>query len=175
MHSGTASAVAKAKGEAVTAWAALTATGDEPARTVDPAQAVMGMLHMSWLRAHHYASLLKEQVDREGGIITPETGAKGLIGWRLGSAGTAGELYEQSEEIRAIVQLEASERDRCVRYAKTAHDMGIADREIELAERQARAVAVALGTVLDMLSLDAARRDEVQEAFMKRLREQVTS
>lgn len=155
----------------MTAWSVLAVLEDEKPRTVDPSQAVMGMLHMSWLRAHLYARLLRDQVEREGGTVDRD----GLIGWRFGAAGTEGNVYRQSEDVRALVQLEAQERDRCVRFARTAHDMGIADREIALAEQQARGVAVALGAVLEHLALDAARRDEAQELFMSTLRRQVES
>lgn len=46
------------------------------------------------------------------------------------------------------------ERDRLVRYAKTAADAGVAEREIELAEQQGAMVAVVLRRVLDQLGLD---------------------
>lgn len=171
-HAGKPAARAKAEGLVFSAWSAQAALEDDPPPMVDPSQAVMGMLHMSWLRAHLYARLLRDQVEAEGGTVERDP-TKGLIGWRFGAAGAEGRVYRQSEDVRALVQLEAAERDRCVRFAKAAHDMGIADREIALAEAQARGVAVALGTVLEWLALDSARRDQAQELFMQTLRRQV--
>lgn len=190
MHAGTTGSVARAKGEALSAWSALAAADDGGPVTVDPARAVMAMLHMSWLRVHLLAGLLERQVASDG-AAAPEAGELGAVGH--GDASTApgvpgatgglvGHVYAadkqagifaSGEAVRALVQLEAGERDRCVRFAKTAHDMGIADREIELAETQARAVALALGAVLDLLAVESGRREEAQRVFMDRLRELV--
>jgi hypothetical protein len=54
--------------------------------------------------------------------------------------------------------LEAAERDRCVRFAKVAHDMGIADREIRLAEGQGQMIAGAISRILDGLELSPSQR-----------------
>lgn len=182
--------MARAKGEALTAWSAMAALEDGAPVTVDPARAVMAMLHMSWLRVHLLAGLLEQQVasDATSATVAGDLGAAGhgdastargvpgpsggLVGHVWAADKQAG-VFATGEAVRALVQLEAQERDRCVRFAKTAHDMGIADREIELAETQARAVAVALGAVLDMLAVESGRREEAQRVFMDRLRELV--
>lgn len=184
MHAGTTGAVARAKGEALTAWSAVATVDGHDVELVDPARAVLGMLHMSWLRVHLLAGLVEEQVGREGlaqpagagslavGGVASEGGVSGLIGHTFAADKQAG-VFASGEAVRALVTVEAAERDRCVRFAKVAHDMGIADREIQLAERQARAVAVALGATLDLLAIDAGRREEAQRVFMDRLREVV--
>jgi hypothetical protein len=114
---------------------------------------------MTWLRVHLYAGLLKEQLEREGQV-------EGLIGHIYASAG-GGLTVETSEAVRGLAKLEAEERDRCVRFAKVAHDMGIADQQIALAEAQALAVVGVIFAAIDSVGLDgvlAARlRSEIAE------------
>ncbi len=162
IHSGFRSEVAKAKGEArVTAWSAL---GDA-SQAVSTGAAVLGMLHMTWLRAAAYGELLRQQVvtaeldepDVDG--LQPGTSehtrGSGLIGYRYGAAGKEGHVYATNEEIRALVQLEAQERDRVVRFAKTAHDMGISERMTSLAESWGDAVASRIMLIMAGLNLTA--------------------
>ncbi|MBO0826226.1 MAG: hypothetical protein J2P24_00450, partial [Streptosporangiales bacterium] len=171
MHAGVKGATARAKGEALSAWSALAAARADLPEMVDPARAVVAMLHMSWLRAHLYAGLLERQVA-DGGATATDTGepdpsdrgdastapgvpgaSGGLVGHVWAADKQAG-IFATGEAVRALVQLEAGERDRCVRFAKTAHDMGVADREIELAEAQTRMVAVAFTRALEGLPAD---------------------
>lgn len=159
-HAGTTLEVAKAKGEArITAWSAI----GQPAggKPVDAGMAVLGMLQMSWLRAAAYGELLRQQVvteapdepDRDGFDPNGEVQANGLIGYRYGAAGKDGNIYAVSEEVRALVALEAAERDRVVKYAKTAHDMGISERLTNLAERWGDVVAGRISLILAGLNL----------------------
>lgn len=204
--------------EVLTAWSARAAANPELPELIDPAAAVMGLLHMSWLRVHIYAQLLEAQVNRDGlqapagrGVavsyvdaddaaadseyaplsggagVAAEGGTSGLIGHTYGAAGKDGRVYAQGEALRALVTLEAQERDRCVKFAEAAHRMGIAQRELELAESQARAVVVAhgaaLGTFVDELVRVLGREVVAQavvraatelshQAFLASLREQ---
>lgn len=136
IHGGQKLDVLRAKGEALSAWRAV------PGRQeVTPAEAVMAMLQMSWARLHVYADLLRQQVENASG--TPA----GLV-----------VVSESGEAVRGLAKLEAEERDRCVRYAKAAHDMGIADREIKLAEAQGALLAGAIAQILDRLELTAGQR-----------------
>ncbi|MDB4873219.1 MAG: pas58 [Gemmatimonadales bacterium] len=167
-HAGKVTELAKAQGEAFTAWSAL---GGKPA--VSTVQAVLGMLQMSWLRAHLYAGLLERQFtdaqdrrrlssradafygdDADVGIAgsgAPPVGAGvGLIGHTYGAVKDIG-IYASGEAIRGLVQLEAQERDRCVKYAKTAHDMGIAEQEIRVAEEQGALLAEAVRRICESL------------------------
>lgn len=159
IHSGVSIAVARAQGEArITAWSALGTP------KIDYRMAVLGVLQMTWLRLHRYGELLRQQVESEGAVpIEPGDGegfdpeaevkAGGLIGYRYGAGGKDGIVYAQSEEVRALVQLEAAERDKVVKYAKTAHDMGISDRLTSLAERWGDIVASKVTLVLGDLEL----------------------
>jgi hypothetical protein len=154
-HSGVAARVAKIQGEArITAW---TPHG-EADKPISSSMAVLGVLQMSWLRLAAYSELLRRQVAVEGDLPERseddgEMEATGLIGHRYGAAGKDGVIYRQSEEVRALVVLEAAERDRVVKYAKTAHDMGISDKLIGLAERWGDMVAGQISMLLDALDL----------------------
>lgn len=164
LHGGRRIDVARATGQArITAWSA---TG-EPAEgaAIDPGMAVLGMLHMSWLRASAYGELLRRQVEKEQGGDPDHDGLQGgggtpvgietagLIGYKFGAAGKEGHIYATNEEIRALVALEAAERDRVVKFAKTAHDLGISDRMTNLAERWGDLVISRIMLLIDGLNL----------------------
>jgi hypothetical protein len=160
IHSGHRAEVAIAKGEArITAWSATgKPAGGQP---LDAGMAVLGMLQMTWLRAAAYGELLRQQVTKDEYVPDSEghdpelssTQTSGLIGYRYGAAGKDGNIYAVSEEARALVSLEAAERDRVVKYAKTAHDMGISERLTNLAERWGDVVATRITLILDGLEL----------------------
>jgi hypothetical protein len=163
-HGGVSKEVARIKGEArISAWSAI----GTPAhgQGVDSSAAVLGMLQQSWLRAAMYGQLLRAQVEKDG---TDEVGleggeaekANGLIGYRFGAAGKDGNIYAVSEEARALVALEAAERDRVVKYAKTAHDMGISDRMTAMAEKWGDQVVSRI--MIIMTSLDLTPEQEAR-------------
>jgi hypothetical protein len=161
-HGGQRTDVLKARGEALSAWRAVPGRQD-----VSPAEAVMAMLQMSWARVHVYAGLLEAQLDE----ADPSRGVgygEGLIGHTFSASPSVG-VYESGEAVRGLAKLEAEERDRCVRYAKTAHDMGIADREIRLAEAQGQMLAGVISRILDALDLTAAQRALVSTVVPREL------
>lgn len=177
-HSGKRLATLKAEGEAMTAWSALEGTP-----TVSATEAVLGMLQMSWLRVHLYASLLEKQVteaaeaaDGDGLFPADSTGAggvgrgAGLIGHTYAAGKDVG-VFASGEAIRGLAQLEAQERDRCVRFAKTAHDMGIAEIQVKIAEQQGAMFAAAINRILDGLGLSAEQRARVPQVVPVVLRE----
>lgn len=167
-HAGEKLEVAQAKGQAITAWSALSG---EPA--VSATQAVLGMLQMSWLRVHLYAGLLNEQVDaaqdqrglegagggRGAGSVGP---GAGLVGHTYSGVKDIG-VFATGEAIRGLAQLESAERDRCVKYAKTAHDMGIAEAQVEIAKQQAAIFAAAFMRTLNRLDLTIEQRAQAAE------------
>lgn len=192
MHGGKAPQVA-AKREArivewearreISAWSAMTGRP-----TVDPGLAVLAALHMSWLRLHVYSGLLEQQLKGEPGVTflrssqggprvirgyaddqpAPE-GVDGLIGHTYSADKQAG-IFASGEAVRALVTLEAQERDRVVRYAKTAHDMGIAEREVRLAERQGQILANVIRGVLNDIDLTQEQMDRAPAAIQRHLR-----
>lgn len=154
MHAGKKRELAKIQGEArITAWSPH---GEKI--KLDAGMAVLGVLQMTWLRLGSYSELLRRQVATERDIAEDPSevdspSQSGLIGYRYGAAGKDGVVYVQSEEVRALVALEAAERDRVVKYAKTAHDMGISERITGLAEKWGDIVAMRVATMLDALNL----------------------
>lgn len=169
MHAGVRSEVAKAQGEAITAWSA--AMGAEA--QIDPASAVLGQLQVSWLRQRLYAEQLRRQVEEQG-TATEELNAdelpvgSGLVGHTYAAGKDVG-IFASGEAVRALVQLEASERDRVVKFAKTAHDMGIAERQTELAKAQADMLYVVVLAVLDRVGLSAEQRALAQSVLLEEL------
>lgn len=158
IHAGFKRDVARARGKAtITAWSALGQAAD--GEGVNSSAAVLGMLQQSWMRAHLYGRLLQDQVVRDGTTEADvEAGragdVNGLIGYRFGAAGKDGTIYAVSEEARALVALESAERDRVVKYAKVAHDMGISDRMINLAEKWGDVVVTRLVLIIEGLNLN---------------------
>ncbi|TDD37846.1 hypothetical protein E1287_07250 [Actinomadura sp. KC06] len=174
-HAGFSAEVAKAQGEAMDAW---TAAYHEVA--VTPQQAIIGMLNMSWFRANFYAGLLEEQAlraqsDREENGEPYVKGAPpvgegaGLIGHTYSADKEYG-IFASGEAIRGLVQLEAQERDRVVKYAKVAHEMGIAERQIQLAEQQGAMLAGAVRKILDGLNLTPDQQQLVPQLVPSVLR-----
>lgn len=184
-HAGVSLEVAKAQGQArITAFSAL---GGTPG--IDPGFAVLASLHMSWLRANLYAGLLEDQVedqsdepvggwDEDGEEGYPRgvagqpsaAGVAGLIGHTYSADKVAG-IFASGEARRALVDLEAQERDRCVRYAKTAHDMGIAEREVKLAESQGQLLASVVRNILGDLELSEEQQERAAGVIQRRFRE----
>jgi hypothetical protein len=187
MHAGEKAEVASARGEArMTAWSAM---GGDP--VISDAAAVMGMLQMSWLRVHLYAGLLEQQFRQaqehdgadDGGeayygeddeaparLGAPSVGhGAGLVGHTFSGVKDIG-IFASGEAIRGLAQLEAAERDRCVKYAKAASDMKIADEQVRLAEQQGAALAGVIGRILDALNLTREQRERVPEVVPRELR-----
>ncbi len=164
LHAGMSRAAAIEVGQAsITAW---TATGTP---TVDYRLTVLRVLEMSWLRLQAYAKLLESQVVKEGTELdeadgthaTEEVAVNGLIGWRYGMGGKEGIVYRQTEEVRALVALESAERDRVVRYAKTAHDIGISDRMLDVMTTWTQTHVGRVMALLDALQLTPEQWDRV--------------
>lgn len=153
-HGGYSTTVMKAQGEArITAW-----SPEGSGVKINAGAAVLAVLQMTYLRLGAYAELLRRQVAEQGDTADDitETGspsASGLIGYRYGMGGKDGITYVQTEETRALVLLEAAERDRVVKYAKVAHDMGISDRLTSIAAQWGDIVAGRIAAMLDALGL----------------------
>lgn len=164
-HGGYKRDVLKVKGQAtISAWSAI----GEAAKGIDAGTAVLGMLQQSWLRAAAYSELLRQQVVKDGLVASPEqhdpeniTNSDGLIGYRYGAAGKDGNIFAVSEDVRALVVLEAQERDRVVKFAETAHKMGISSRMISLAERWGDLVITRIMVVMDLLELTPEQEAKV--------------
>ena len=145
---GRSTAMAKALGEAnLLAWSSE-AAGQDVAMP-DPGLTVLQQLRVASLRADLFGLMLRWQleVDEE----------QGLVGDTY-TAGVEGGALRTGEQVRGLVRLEAEWRDRTVRYAKTAHDMGIAEREVRVAERTGQQLAGAIRSILEQLELTEAQQ-----------------
>lgn len=141
-HVGRSTAMAKALGEAnLLAWSTQ-AEGVAEAPMPDPGLVVLQQLRVASLRADLFGLMLRWQleVDEE----------QGLVGDTF-AAGAEGQRVRTGEQVRGLVKLEAEWRDRTVRYAKTAHDMGIAEREVRVAERTGQQLAGAVRAILESI------------------------
>jgi hypothetical protein len=118
----------------------------------------VSQLRVAVMKADLYGQLHRLQLEVEG--------LGGLVGATF-AAGRDGARVETGEQIRALSNLEMLWRDRVVKYAKTAHDMGIAERVIELHQGQAQLVVSAfmagLGALPGLLPVD---RDAALRAFL---------
>jgi hypothetical protein len=153
---GTSTEVAKAKGQAnLLTWSLL--ADDDPGPLMDPAGLVLRALRLAVMQFELISARLRLQVE--------EDDATGLIGPTY-AAGRDGARVETGEDARALVKLKDAALDRVVRYAKTAHDMGIDARRLELEQAQASIVVTAVGLGLDALALGAEARDVFLRTFL---------
>ncbi|MDN4173942.1 hypothetical protein QWY28_13355 [Nocardioides sp. SOB77] len=159
MHLGQSRDLARTQGEAnLAAWSAEAAgTG---AAALDPGQVVMDQLRVAALRADIYGELLRIQVAGED--------VDGLVGPTY-AVGREGTKVETGERVRGLAGLEAEWRDRVVRFAKAAHDMGIAERVVELEQQRAELVTGAFLAAIDALGLVPGDRSRAIEVFLDRL------
>ncbi|WP_052373124.1 hypothetical protein [Amycolatopsis taiwanensis] len=95
-------------------------------------------------------------------------GVAALVG-NTYSASNNGSVYATGEAIRGLAQLEATERDRCARFAKLALDAGIAERQVRLAERQGALIEQVLTSVFADLGLTDQQLKEAPAALRRAL------
>lgn len=159
MHAGRSAALEKALGEAsLAAWSTAAASAD--AAPLDPGVVVLQQLRVAVMRADLYGEMLRWQVE-----VDEEAG---LVGATF-AAGRDGARVETGEQVRALAKLEADWRDRVVRFAKAAHDMGIAERHVELEQERASLVTSAFRAALAVLELLPADRDLAVRTFLAQL------
>lgn len=186
-HIGIPPAKARAKSEvrmAVLAW-------DLSTPTVDPGEALLRLLTVTYARAQSLADLLQrayEAAERlaqaelataaAGSDLTHDArlalaqvlatgGVAALVGRTRAGDGKGGTV-ETGEQIRALAALEQSERKLAADLAAKAVAAGIAERQVRLAERQADMMISVLTASLRALGLDPddARVVQVVEAQM---------
>lgn len=161
-HAGKALDLARTQGEAnLLAWSAAAGVDAKP---LDPGAVVMDQLRVAALRADIYGELLRLQVAGEDDA--------GLVGPTY-AAGRDGARVETGEQVRALARLEAEWRDRVVRFAKAAHEMGIAERHIELEQAKAAMVVAAFRAAMEAggAEVTPVLRDLMTRAFLAVLEE----
>ena len=155
-HVGKTTDLARAQGEAnLLAWSTAAAVDEQP---LELGKVVMDQLRVAVMRADLYGELLRLQVevDVEDGLVGPTY-----------AIGREGQRHQTGEQVRGLARLEAEWRDRAVRFAKTAHDMGIDQRHVELEQAKAEQVVAAVRLGLAALpGLLPADRDAFLRAFL---------
>ncbi|MFW5898891.1 MAG: hypothetical protein ACOCUN_00325 [Jiangellaceae bacterium] len=144
----------KAESAAITAWNAMGGSPDIDYRT-----ATLAVLQVTWLRWHRVMDMLRAQVEADGGQpgvgdgkgeAEAGSGWSGLIGHVYSGVKDIG-IFATSEKIRALVELEARERDAVVKYAKAASDMNVDDAVADVIRREADQLQALLASVLSRL------------------------
>lgn len=117
---------------------------------VDPGEVLLRLVSQSAARAAFYASLLEEQYQRadQGDDETTLPKRIAVLVGRTFALNRDGQPVPISEAIRALVQLEGEERDRCCRFAEKAVAAGLLERQVRLAEAQGALIADVLRAVL---------------------------
>lgn len=134
-----------------------------PAEGADPTETVLDEIR--WAAGH--VGWLRERVQ--------ETDPKALV-WGVesevdkGSGEFPGVDTTRAAKANAWVRLYGEERDRLIRMCKIAHDMGIAERHVELAERVGGLMADLLRGVLADLDLTEEQQELASAAVPRHLR-----
>lgn len=130
--------------------------GSADLRPVQLAEVYSRLAAVAVGRAAFYGRKLDEQFRAEG--------LGGLIGFRMDAAVVGGgknapaelERYEVGEELRALVVLEAQERDRAERLAREAIKMGLEAKKVDVLRSYGKAVAGVTRAFVEELGLDWA-------------------
>jgi hypothetical protein len=128
--------------------------GSPDLRPVQLAEVYSRLAAVAVGRAEFYGRRLDDQFRAEG--------MAGLIGYRMDAAVVGGgkgmpaelEQYEVGEELRALVVLEAQERDRAERLAREAIKMGLEAKRVDVMRSYGKAVAAVTRAFSDELGLD---------------------
>ncbi len=141
---------------------------------VDPGTQMLRLVAQSARRVEKYSTLLGQayaeadalgDADAAGDTeaadaandglhrIMRTRGVYALVGKTYASDGAGGRV-ETGEAIRGLARLEAEERDRCARFAALAIQAGIAERQVRLAEQQAKLMAGFAVALARRLGLD---------------------
>ncbi|WP_143099797.1 hypothetical protein [Nocardioides psychrotolerans] len=135
------------------------------ASPLDPGTVVLNQMRIAVLRSDGYGELLRIQIEMD---TEPGHELAGLVGTTF-AAGRDGTRVETGERARALATEERLWRDRAVSYAKAAHDMGIAERHVELEQERAQLVTTAFLAALEVGGLLPEVRSLMIERFLERL------
>lgn len=109
--------------------------GDPNIRPIQFAEAYAELTSVSLARVQFLGELLAQAYEREG--------IAGMIGhkWDSDKHGT---LYAQSEEVRALVRLEAEERDRAAKLIRDGTKLGLQAQKVDVMRSYGQTVVTAL-------------------------------
>lgn len=143
--------------ETVRAWG----LGDT---NTDPGELLLRLVSQAATRAAAYAQELERLVAENG--IDLQAALTGETWITVGD----GDTVKAGEYIKAIVQLEAAERDRAANFATKAVAAGLAERQVRLAEQQGQLLASVIKAVLGDLNLTPDQQRLVGEVVPRHLR-----
>lgn len=161
MHGGSSPQAMAAAGRRLAA-AEWTKSFGAPAEGADPTETVLDEIR--WAAGH--VGWLRERVQ--------ETEPEALV-WGVesevekGAGEFPGVDITRAAKANAWVRLYGEERDRLIRMCKIAHDMGIAERHVELAERVGGLMADLLRGVLGDLNLTEEQQELASAAVPRHL------
>jgi hypothetical protein len=123
--------------------------------TLDPGEVLLRLVSQSANRAEFLSMLLQEQYERveSGEQETTLPARLSVFIGRTFALNRDGTPVPIAEAVRALVQLEGEERDRCANFAAKAVAAGLAERQVRLAERTGAMIAEVLRAVLSDESL----------------------
>jgi hypothetical protein len=129
----------------------------EVARRLDPAEMLLRLMAQSATRAVWLADLIRVMVEREGigALISEKTGPQG---------------NPMGEEVRALVRMEAEERKKASELALKAVAAGIAQRQVELAQREAQIMIsgmMAFAKAMGFDPSDMAVREKISASLIQ--------
>lgn len=144
--------------ETVVAWG----LGDTK---TDPGELLLRLVTQAAIRADAYAHELERIVDEQDGDLR-----KALTGTSWASGGEGSEPVKTGEYVRALTQLEASERDRAASFATKAIAAGLAERQVRMAERQGELAAQFVHAVLADLGIEGPQAQAAIQRHLTLLR-----
>jgi len=149
-HAGKTLAKAKAQG-AVVVELKKWGLGDS---TVDPGEVLLRLVTQSAWRAERYAAEVARLVEEASNLTAALTGSSYTVD-------EEGEAVKSGEYIRAMVELENDERDRCAGFAAKAIAAGLAERQMQVLERQVEIFAAALRAGLSEAGMNEQQQQDV--------------
>lgn len=120
--------------------------GSREIKPIQFAEAYARLVAVSCARAEFLGELLAQAYEREG------MGA--LIGFKMDAAGKDGDLYEASEETRALAAMEERERDRAAKLIRDGLRIGIEAKHVDVMRSYAHTVVASLQSFAVQIGLD---------------------
>lgn len=130
----------------------------------DPGEVLLRLVTQSAARAEQYAAVVGKIVAAHDGDYEKALTASTY------TVDEAGKPTKTGEYIRAMVRLEAEERDRCAGFAAKAVAAGLAERSVRIAEQQGALLASVIQAILDDLKLTDEQRALVADVVPRHLR-----
>ncbi|NUT90914.1 MAG: hypothetical protein HOY78_02675 [Saccharothrix sp.] len=148
--------------------------GDPDLRPVQFAEVYARLLAVSMARAEFYGALLAEQYERASGGEDSDgseyyPGPRGAVGALVGDVydlDKRGDPVPVSEQIRALVKLEAEERDRAAKLARDGIRIGVQAKQVDVMRSYGHTVVAALRALVVEMGLDWNERP-VREAAQR--------